>query len=90
MVEIMSHLHQYIPVVEGTKNVHVPIPGEEVQVSQASLHPILFGGDQPTTARARGAIRARVNSLSAVTHLDGVIPCPEDWHVKLNLVDVHM
>ena len=88
MVEIMSYLHQYVPVVKGTKSVHVPITGEEVQVPQASLHQILFGGDQLTAARARGAIRARVNSLSATARLDGIIPCAEDWHVKLNLPDV--
>lgn len=49
---------------------------------------MLFGGDQLTSARARGAIRARVNSLSSIAHLDGLIPCAEDWHVKLNLLAI--
>ena len=61
-------------MVEGTKSVSVPVTGEEVQVPQASLHQILFGGDQLTTVRAREAIRARVNSLSAIARLDGIIP----------------
>lgn len=88
MVEILSHMHRYVPVVQYTKSVRVPITGEEVQVSQASLHQILFGGDQLTSARARGAIRTRMNSLSPIARLGGLIPCAEDWHVKLNLLDV--
>ena len=75
-------------MVEGTKSVSVPVTGEEVQVPQASLHQILFGDGQLNAARARGAISARVNSLSGKAHLDGIITCAEDWHVKLNLLNV--
>ena len=44
MVEILSQMHQYVPAVQYTKSVRVPITGEEVQVSQASLHQILSWG----------------------------------------------
>lgn len=88
MVEIMQHLHQYVPAVEYAKTVYLTSTREELQVSQVNLKKILFGGDQLTAARGRGAKRARANSLSGITRLDGIIPCAEDWHVKLNLLDV--
>ena len=48
-----------------------------------------FGGDQLTKARARGAKKTRMNSTSAEQRLDGLIPCVEDWHTKLVLIEVH-
>ena len=66
----------------------VPLSEEEVPVSQATFYPILFGDDHITAARARGARRARVNSLTPVARLEGIIPCAEDWHAQLNLLDV--
>lgn len=88
MVDIMSHLHQYVPVIEYMNDVHMPISRENVQVPQAIFHPILFGGGNLRAARARGARRARVNSLTPVTHLYGIIPCAEDWYAQLNLLDI--
>ena len=88
MVDIMLHLHQYVPLVDGTESVEVPVTNEKVQVPRASFRRIFLGGDQLTAARARGAIKSRVNSMSSAARLDGVIPCAEDWHVKLNFLDV--
>ncbi len=88
MVDIMLHLHQYVPLTQTTKQLFVPSIGEEVDICQASLHPILLGGDQLTAARARGAKKTRVNSVTCGTRLDGLIPCAEDWHTKMNLLDV--
>lgn len=88
MVDIMSHLHQYVPTLEYAKTIHRTSTGRELEVSQVHVRKILFGGDQLTAARGRGAKRSRVNSLSGVTRLDGIIPCAEDWHIKLNLLDV--
>ena len=84
----MSHLHQYVPVMEYTQDMPVPSSQEEVPVPQAIFYPILFGGDHIMAARARGARRARINSLTPVAHLEGVIPCAEDWYAQLNLLDV--
>ena len=58
MVEIMAHLQQYVPakeyieeaVVEGT---------EGCSLNNALLHPLLFGSDQLTAARGRGAKKIR-------------------------------
>lgn len=88
MVDIMLHLHQYVPLIQTTKQVHIPGIAEEVDVCQAALHRIFLGGDQLTAARARAAIKTRINSLTCATRLDGLIPCAEDWHAKLNLLDV--
>lgn len=87
MVEIMSHLHQYVPSYKHAKKTYQTSVGE-LQVSQDHLTKILIGGDQLTAARGRGAKRARANSLSEVTRLEGIIPVAEEWHVKLNLLDV--
>lgn len=88
MVDIMSHLHQYVPAVEYTRQCFIPTTDETVEVPQVKFHGVLFGGDQLTVARARGAKKIRVNSLSRITRLEGLIPCAEDWHTKLNLLGV--
>ena len=88
MVEIMSHLHQYVPTVTYLENFSIQGMGVSVQVPRAILHKILFGGDQLTAARAQGAQRIRMNSTSPQEKLEGLIPCSEDWHTKLNLLGV--
>ena len=89
MVDIMSHLHQYVPTVKYTEDITIPGGEEGVQIPKALFHKILFGGDQLTVARARGAQRIRMNSMSPQTRLEGLIPCIEDWHTKLNLLGVN-
>ena len=88
MVDIMSHLHKYVPTVECDEEVKVPDTDETVTIKQANIHRILFGGDQLTAARARGANKARINSVSPMKLLEGLTPCVEDWHAKLNLLEV--
>ena len=75
MVEIMSPLHltkEYNKevFVEGACGI-----GTSVNVQDAVLHPLLFGGDQLTAARARGAKRIKMNGISPITRLEGLIPC---------------
>jgi len=62
--------------------------GENIEVPHAAFQKIFFGGDQHTVARARGAQKVRVNSVSPQARLEGLIPCAEDWHTKLNLLGV--
>ena len=52
------------------------------------MHHILFGGDQLTVARARGAIRQRQTSETAMGMMEGLIPVVEDWHAKVCLISV--
>jgi hypothetical protein len=88
MVHIMEQLHSYVPAkryhedftIEGTKEV--------IKIPKAALHPIQFGRDQLTAARARGAESAKVNSFDPCQRFDGLIPIAEDWHTKLNFLGV--
>ena len=52
------------------------------------LQGILFGGDQLTVCRSRGAQAARCNDDVAVERLDGVTPVTEDWYARLTLMRV--
>jgi len=83
MVDIMSHLHKYVPTLSSTHECTITT-GEKVQEERAVIHPILVGGDQLTVARARSAIKAKVNSQTASKRLAGIVPIAEDWHTKAN------
>ena len=87
MVDITLALHEYVPSVESEKKTYKTCIGG-IEVPQFKLKKILFGGDQLTAARSRGAKMFRGNSFARPLRLDGLIPCAEDWHVKLNFLDV--
>ena len=55
MIDIMSCLHQYVPVVKATVTTGSA-------ANEPKDHPLLFGGDQLTAARARGCQELRINS----------------------------
>ena len=84
MCTIMKNLHRYIP-----KAVHpVLYEGEETTVAEEFYQAILFGGDQLTVCRNRGAQAARCNDDVAIERLDGITPVTEDWHARLTLMRV--
>ena len=89
-MEIMTHFHQYIPVIKGSKQVYVAEYDQTVTVPEASMYKLLLGGDQLTVARARSAIKNRMNSPSPVKRLAGFIPVVEDWHTQTILMEVRM
>lgn len=87
MVEIMLHTQQYVPTL--SKMLEVEVPGDSnVTVKVDHFHNILFGGDQLTVARARGAQRIRENSTDGTGRLEGLVPVCEDWHARVALVSV--
>ena len=59
-----------------------------VSLSTKMCRPLLFGGDQLTAARARGAKKSRRNSEGMVGKLTGLHPVAEDWHTKANFLEV--
>ena len=86
MIDIMEHLHKYVPSVSYTEEVVIK---EKVNARpRAVIYPVLFGGDQLTAARGRGAQKSRVNSMSPIVRFDGLIPCAEDWHTKVIFLEV--
>jgi len=88
MVDIMLHTHQYVPSKSITRQTIVSPTGESVAVTEVNMYNLLFGGDQLTVARARGAKKTRQNSTSLDKRLDGLLPCIEDWHTKVVLLKV--
>ena len=95
MIEILSHLHQYVPIKKHTSLVYVPSKDVIVSLESATVKQLLIGGDQLSTARARGAIKAMANATTPNKRLDGFIPVVEDWHaqvviLEVNCVRIHM
>ena len=88
MVDILSELHQYVPSFDYGEKVYEVPSGRTLTVPQSCVRRILVAGDQLTAARVRAAKRARANSLSVGSRLEGLEPTAADFHVLLNLLDV--
>ena len=78
----MEHLHRYVPTLHREEKADIPGSEQQVTLRIDEFHHILFGGDQVTVARGRGAQRIRENSESASARLQGLVPVVEDWHAK--------
>ena len=88
MVKIMKHVHDhYIPFQEYTEEKMIS-SGENVTITKAKQHQILFGGDQLTAARMRNAQQARSNKDFPSDAFPGIVPVAEDWHIKANFLGV--
>ena len=88
MVEILAHLHHYVPIKEYTKEICIPSINEIVTEHRADVRQLLFGGDQLTAARARGAMKAMLNATTSTKRLEGLVPTVEDWHAEVSFLDV--
>ncbi len=87
MVEIMTHLHQYVPSLSTCLERTIST-GDVVKKESASFCSILVGGDQLTAARARSAIKGKMNGHTHPQALSGIVPVAEDWHAKANFLGV--
>lgn len=85
MVDIMSHLHQYVPTVDCSDSTSL---SEYKSSDDVKFHRVLIGGDQLTAARARSSQRHMANALTPVDRLEGLVPMAEDWHTKASLLGV--
>ena len=90
MIEILKHLHQYVPEVETEENVYISSEQTYVKKCVVHQHKLLFGGDQLTVARIRGAQTAMCNATDSHMKLEGFIPTIQDWHTQVVLVEVLM
>ena len=89
MIDIMSDLQQYVPMVEMVKDFYIPTIARTVPVVTARAYLLQFAGDQKTAARARGAQKAKVNEVPPSGQLVGlVLPVATDWHTKMILLNV--
>lgn len=88
MIAILEHLHQYVPTETKTVEVNLPQIDEKIDITKTEFHTILFGGDQLTSKRARGSQMIRSNSVTSTEQINGLLPCTEDWHARLCLLEV--
>ena len=88
MIDIMDHLHKYVPSLHTTEDVTFHSTGEHAVAHKVDFHPIIFGGDQLTVKRARGGQKIRSNSKTEDHKLGGLVPVAEDWHAKVVLLEV--
>ena len=86
MVDILAHLHQYVPALTLMQKTQVK--NDETPEEHTIFHPILVGGDQLTVARSRSAIKVKSNSETPLRKLSGIVPVVEDWHAKANFLGV--
>ena len=84
MCTIMHNMHKYVP--QATHQV--VYQGEDLPVDEDFYHRILFGGDQLTVCRSRGAQSARSHDDSSIGRLEGLTAVVEDWHARLTLMRV--
>ena len=88
MMDILEHIHQYVPAKEVHREVVDPLTEEVMTIIDHHLVTTLVGGDQLTTARVRGAQLIRDDCDLSKDRLAGVLPITEDWHAKLCLMKV--
>ena len=88
MISILEHCHNYVPLVTDEDSVTDPENGEVEKIYHDKFHRLLFGGDQLTTERTRGAQGIRRNSNRGKDRLEGIYPVIEDWHSKVALLKV--
>ena len=88
MVDIVTHMHQYVPFIEYTAVHTFEDNSQSVPIARAVMYPIVFGGDQLTAARIRAAQKHMCNANTPVKRLLGVCAMSEDWHSKLTVMEV--
>ena len=72
MIEILDHIHKYVPVEN--------IVADKGVVNSFVLSQIFLGGDQLTEERAKNAQNGRADGETKFERLEGIIPKIEDWH----------
>ena len=81
MIDILTHLHQYVPAVSSTCEWIIST-GVKVATEKRAFHRILVGGDQLTAARARSVLDVKLNRQTPLMKLEGIVTVAEDWHRK--------
>lgn len=88
MIDIMSHLQQYVPCNTAEDEITDPLTNKPEKVYIDHFHHILFGGDQLTVERSVRAEKERINEARGTDRLEGLLPVVEDWHAKVAFLKV--
>lgn len=91
MIDILEHIQSYVPCISEKKVLSVynaEGDTEEIDYTDYQFMTTLVGGDQLSTARARGSQRIRSNSDDNFAKLSGLFPVIEDWHAKVCFLEV--
>lgn len=86
MCHILDSAHKYVPAISEDRSLI--LPSGKVSKYTKPIRGRLFGGDQLTVARARGAIDIRFTDDSEKDNLHGLIPVVEDWHTRMTFLKV--
>lgn len=91
MIDVLSHLHQYVPF-ESEEEEYPNPENEDEEIKQIidKLFRILLGGDQLTVERANGSKLIRSNECRASDRLEGLVPVVEDEHSKVCLLKIYI
>ncbi len=84
MTSILTHLQSYVPCKATSKKVDF----EPYEYTDYKFVTTLVGGDQLSTARARGSVMIQENSENNYDKLSGLLPVAEDWHAKVCFMGV--
>ena len=82
-------IYSHVPTVHGEAEVECPSTGEFLHTEVVDHHKILLGGDLLTSFRVRGVQRLMRYSDNVDLQCSGLIPISEDWHTKMNLLEVN-
>jgi hypothetical protein len=87
MITILEELHKYVPQV--TQEVSITTTESYSRTKSVTMvYPILLGGDQLSTSRARSAKATKRTEKPYAERLDGLVPVFEDWHTRVTLISV--
>ena len=89
MGKILEHYMSLVPTLPSVQQLVLP-NGSKIEVDNTNFHSILFGGDQLTVARIRGAKVLRDTHDTPTDRLEGVLPVVEDWHARMALLKVSL
>lgn len=84
MTEILAHMQRYVPCKGIVKTWDM----EPYTQTDYQFVTTLVGGDQLSTAHARGCISIQDNAENNFDKLRGLLPVIEDWHAKVCFMQV--
>ena len=87
MSQILTKYMELVPTLPAEGH-HVLPNRSVIDFDDTRFFSILFGGDQLTVARIRGAQSLRDTHDKAIHRLEGVLPVIEDWHTRMTLLKV--